>query len=616
LRAFFQLTSRTTMKHLLTILLLFSGSALIAQYTLTVEDHTPSIGDVVNYTNHINTADTLDVMAGGPDQVWDFSNMEGGVQLTYQYEVTSSGVFPDDYPNANYVEIGLGYANGGYSAGENYYNLGGQGVFQVGAFIAGYGKVDFAPARLVFPFPMDYGDVSSNSWEAIGYNWQSGQEDTRDGETEYEYDGYGTLLLPHITLDDVVRLKQTTEQDIDIGGVVLTYRDTVFMWFSNDYNHYVASYVKGGYVGLAGGDLTSVQYIRDLNDVIYFPKLDFEVSADSACAGDCFTFTNLTDDTLVTNANEVTWTWSFPGGSPASSNLENPGQICYQTPGVYDVILEVQLDTLSFSHTITNAVTIVEGCGPVANFQYTPIVCLGQCYDFVNTSSNATDFFWTFEGAANPISEEFSPTEICYLDQTGTFNVTLTVANQNGSSTSITQQITVVNPPAVNAGPDQTIIQGQTTSISAAAGNGTGNYIWQPFEDVSCFSCPTTTTYPLNETTTFVVYYEQSGGCLSSDTVTVFVEESFGFGVPGSFSPNGDGINDVLYVRGNNITKMNFVIYNRYGEEVFSTNNQKVGWDGTKNGRELNVGVFGYFLEVYQTDGSRNVLTGDVTMVR
>jgi len=616
LRTFFQLTSRTNMKHLLTLLLLFSGSALIAQYTLTVEDHTPSIGDEVYYTNHINVQDSLDVMDGGPDQVWDFSVMEGGTQLANQFAENSSGVFPDDYPNADFVEIGYGYANGGFTAAEGYYTFVPQGVAQVGAFITGYGKVDYSPPRLLYPFPMDYGGVTSSSWGAIGYNWATGTEDQRVGETDYEYDGYGTLILPHITLEDVARICLTSEQVINLDGFEVTFRDTIFMWFSNDYIHYVASYTKGGYVEVPGGDIISVQYIRDTDEIIYFPKLDFEASADSACAGDCFTFTNLTDDTLVTNANEVTWTWSFPGGSPASSNLENPGQICYQTPGVYDVILEVQLDTLSFSHTITNAVTIIEGCGPIANFQYTPIVCLGQCYDFVNTSSNATDFFWTFEGAANPISEEFSPTEICYLDQTGTFNVTLTVVNQNGSSTSITQQITVVNPPAVNAGPDQTIIQGQTTSISAAAGNGTGNYIWQPFEDVSCFSCPTTTTYPLNETTTFVVYYEQSGGCQSSDTVRVFVEESFGFGVPGSFSPNGDGINDVLYVRGNNITKMTFVIYNRYGEEVFSTNNQKVGWDGTKNGRELNAGVFGYFLEVFQTDGSRNVLTGDVTMVR
>lgn len=607
------------MKNLLFLLviLFLSSNVINAQFTLTVDDHVPAIGDEVHYTSHINFDDTLEVMDGGLGQVWDFSGMEGGVQLTYQYEATASGVFPDDYPNADYVEIGLGYANGGYTAAENYYTQGGQGISQAGSFITGFGKVDYTAPRLIFPFPMDYGGVSDNSWEAIGYNWETGTEDERIGDGEYEYEGYGTLILPHITLNDVARLCITSEQDLDLGGgFTVTFRDTIFMWFSNDYNHYVASYTKGGYVDIPGGEVESVHYIRDLDEIINFPKLEIEASADSACAGDCFAFTNLTEDTIITNATDVSWNWSFLGGSPDSSNLENPQDICYQAPGTYDVILEVEIDTLSFSQTFPNYITVLDSCGPVANFDYTPIVCLGQCYDFQNTSINATDYFWTFEGAANPVSEEFSPSEVCYLDDTGTFSVTLTVANENGSSTSITQQITVVNPPNMNAGTDQTITQGTSTMLSAVGGNGTGTFTWQPFESVQCFSCSSTSTTPLNETTTFIVFYEQSGGCVASDTVTVFVEESFGFGVPNSFSPNGDGTNDVLYVRGSNITSMTFMVYNRFGQEVFSTNDQSEGWDGTVNGRELNAGVFGYYLEVIQVGGERSIVKGDVTLVR
>lgn len=597
------------------VLFCFSLGNVNAQFTLTVDDHIPSIGDEVHYTNHINSDDTLDVMTGGPGQMWDFSGMEGGVQLTYQYAASASGVFPDDYPNADYVEIGLGYANGGYTAAESYYTEGAQGVSQVGSFITGYGKVDYSPPRLVFPFPMDYGDVASNSWEAIGYNWETGTEDERIGDTEYEYDGYGTLMLPHITLNDVVRLRQTSEQVIDLNGFEVTFRDTIFLWFSNDYNHYVASYIKAGYVDL-GGESVSIHYIRDEDEIIHFPTLAIEASIDTACAGDCFTFNNLTEDTIIDNATDVSWNWSFPGGSPDTANVENPGEVCYQTPGTYDVILEVEIDTLSFSQTFPNFVTVLDSCGPVANFNYTPIVCLGQCYDFESTSINATQFFWTFEGAANPISEEEHPTEICYLDETGIFNVTLTVMNENGSSTSITQQVSVVNPSNLNAGSDQTITQGNATVLSAFAGSGTGDFIWQPFELVNCFSCATTNTTPLQETTTFVVYYEESGGCQVSDTVTVFVEESLGFGIPNSFSPNDDGTNDVLYVRGNNITRMHLMLFNRYGEKVFETKDQLEGWDGTINGRQLDAGVFGYHLEVFQSDGSRNMVKGDVTLVR
>lgn len=600
----------------LIVLFCFMLNTVSGQFTLTVNDHIPSIGDEVHYTNHINVGDTLDVMGVGLGQNWDFSEMVGGEQLTYVYSATGSGVFPDDYPNADYVEQGLGYANGGYTQAESYYSFGAQGVSQDGAFITGYGKVDNSNPRLIFPFPMDFGDVDSDSWEAIGYNWETGQEDERAGESEFEYDGFGTLILPHITLNDVVRLRQTSEQELDLGGTEVTFRDTIFLWFSNDYNHYVASYTKGGYVDLPVGDVVSVHYIRDPDEIINFPTLAIEASADTACAGDCFTFTNLTDDSLFADEPNVSWHWSFPGGSPDTSNLENLQEVCYSTPGTYDVTLEVQYDTLSFSQTFPNFVTVLDSCGPIANFNYEPIVCLGQCYDFENTSTNASEYFWTFEGAATPTSEAANPTDICYLDETGTFNVTLTVLNDLGSSTSITQQVTVVNPANLNAGPDQTVVQGTTTSLSAFAGSGTGSFIWQPFEQVNCFSCSTTQTTPLQETTTFVVYYEESGGCQTSDTVTVYVEESFSFGIPNSFSPNGDGTNDILYVRGSNISRMHLVLFNRYGEKVFETKDQLEGWDGTKNGRELNAGVFGYHLEVYQSDGSRNVVKGDVTMVR
>ncbi|TVR38676.1 MAG: PKD domain-containing protein [Cryomorphaceae bacterium] len=340
------------------------------------------------------------------------------------------------------------------------------------------------------------------------------------------------------------------------------------------------------------------------------PPVQIGSSTTLICLGDCVSFTDLTE------GNTSNWSWSFPGAVPSFSTVQNPPQVCYLNEGSFDVTLELTVDGEITDSTFSNFITVVDTCGPIANFNYTPIVCLGQCYDFENTSTGGTSYFWTFEGAATPTSEMENPTDICYLDQTGIYNVTLTVTNQFGSSTSITQQITVVNPPNVNAGPDQTIVQGTSTTLTAVAGNGTGNFVWQPFEDVLCFSCPSTVTYPLNETTTFIVFYEQSGGCQSSDTVTVFVEESYVVGVPNSFSPNGDGVNDVLFVRGNNITRMRFVVYNRYGQKVFETNDQSVGWDGTMGGRELNAGVFGYYLEVFQLDGNQQIIKGDITLVR
>lgn len=361
--------------------------------------------------------------------------------------------------------------------------------------------------------------------------------------------------------------------------------------------------------GVLADDTTIVSYITV--EECPAPELAISASTNVICIGDCVDFTDETPSDSLSG-----WFWTFNGGDPPAGFVQNPQEICYLEQGSFDVTLEAIYQGESIDSTFANFITVVDTCGPVANFNYTPIVCLGQCYNFENTSTNGDTYFWTFEGAATPTSEDEHPEDICYLDQTGIFNVTLTVVDQFGSSTSITQQVTVVPPSPVNAGPDQTITQGTTTTLSGTAGNGTGDFVWQPFSEVVCFDCPVTQTVPLQETTTFVLYYEQSGGCQSSDTVTVFVDEVFSYGVPNSFSPNGDGVNDILYVRGNNITKLRLIIYNRYGQEVFETNSKSVGWDGTMNGNPVNSGVFGYYLEATFLDGTSGQQKGDITLVR
>jgi gliding motility-associated-like protein len=61
---------------------------------------------------------------------------------------------------------------------------------------------------------------------------------------------------------------------------------------------------------------------------------------------------------------------------------------------------------------------------------------------------------------------------------------------------------------------------------------------------------------------------------------------------------------------------MEFRIYNRYGQMVFETTEQSLGWDGTQNGRDLNPGTFVWVLDVRFAEGNQERFTGDVTLVR
>jgi len=86
--------------------------------------------------------------------------------------------------------------------------------------------------------------------------------------------------------------------------------------------------------------------------------------------------------------------------------------------------------------------------------------------------------------------------------------------------------------------------------------------------------------------------------------------------VPNAFTPNGDGINDFIYVKGYGISKMSWKIYNRWGALIYLGNSQKTGWDGKYKGVLQPQEVYTYILDVEFTDGKKYQKRGDVTLLR
>lgn len=86
--------------------------------------------------------------------------------------------------------------------------------------------------------------------------------------------------------------------------------------------------------------------------------------------------------------------------------------------------------------------------------------------------------------------------------------------------------------------------------------------------------------------------------------------------VPGGFTPNNDGTNDLLFVKGGPFEKMVFSVYNNWGELIWQTADQKLGWDGTKNGIEQPAGVYIWTLVVDMYNNRQVKKNGDVTLIR
>ncbi|MCB0790773.1 MAG: gliding motility-associated C-terminal domain-containing protein [Flavobacteriales bacterium] len=115
-------------------------------------------------------------------------------------------------------------------------------------------------------------------------------------------------------------------------------------------------------------------------------------------------------------------------------------------------------------------------------------------------------------------------------------------------------------------------------------------------------------------TVTLIVYNE--GGCVDSLSRDVCILDATPVFVPDIFSPNADGMNDVLFVRGPAIAQLDLAIYDRWGEQVFRTGDVTVGWDGKFRGARMPSGVYVYMGKATLKDGSVVDLSGDVTLVR
>ncbi len=107
-----------------------------------------------------------------------------------------------------------------------------------------------------------------------------------------------------------------------------------------------------------------------------------------------------------------------------------------------------------------------------------------------------------------------------------------------------------------------------------------------------------------------------SGGCIATTCQQVEAEARIGIEVPTAFSPNGDGKNDVLWVRGNGIETLYFVVYNRWGQKVFEANDVSQGWDGNHKGTPVEAEALAYMLTATFIDGSTISRQGNLTIVR
>jgi gliding motility-associated-like protein len=166
---------------------------------------------------------------------------------------------------------------------------------------------------------------------------------------------------------------------------------------------------------------------------------------------------------------------------------------------------------------------------------------------------------------------------------------------------------------------DSTIDLGKSVSLFSNLSDYTSadinRYSWSPILGLNCGDCAWVTAAPYSSTIyNLTINYWHD--CSVSQTVSVLVGNGEDFFVPNAFSPNGDGNNDVLVICGSGLAKANLTIFNRWGEKVFDSQNQWLGWDGTYKGEKQNPGVYTYYVEGIYLNGKTREKKGTVTLIR
>ncbi len=310
--------------------------------------------------------------------------------------------------------------------------------------------------------------------------------------------------------------------------------------------------------------------------------------------------------------------WNFGDGSSVGPTGTQTYTHSYTAVGTYNVVLKL-LDTSYCNYPDSAVKTIRISPNVKAQFNTPASGCYPYTAVFQNTSLAGQQFFWNFGDGTT--SQEADPT---HAYQIGTFKVTLVVIDSSTCNIIDSTSKTIVVSPKPKAGFTYSPVPPQENTAETFVNTSTGasSYIWK-FGDgdtLKTISRDTVVEHIYNATSTFntCLFAINDYGCVDSVCQPVKALIVPLVDVPNAFTPNGDGINDVIRVRGYGIGKVNFRIYNRWGVLVYQSTAAKTnnGWDGRYNGVLQPQDVYMYIADIEFTDGTKYQKRGDITLLR
>lgn len=339
---------------------------------------------------------------------------------------------------------------------------------------------------------------------------------------------------------------------------------------------------------------------------------DFTAAKIPPCTNLSYDFNNIsTAVNPLFSANS--FEWDFGDGSPKQRRGKVPITHTFPAVGTYKVKLTVD-DTVFCNAPVTIEKTIRVNPIVKAAFETPANGCVPYNAVFLNTSLAGTDFEWDFGDGTTSTNPD--PTHL--YPNIGTYRIRLVANDTSTCNKTDTTYFTITVHPIPIAqfdwNPKPPLENTFTNFINQSI--GATNYAWD-FGDGEK-SNEENPRHLFNATDTFNTCLVSINAAGCADTICKDVPAIILplLDVPNAFTPGRNGINSIVKVMGFGIGKMDWRIYNRWGQVVFKTNDRKQGWDGTFKGALQPTDVYTYSLDVEFTDGKKLRKTGDITLLR
>lgn len=316
-------------------------------------------------------------------------------------------------------------------------------------------------------------------------------------------------------------------------------------------------------------------YYQDV--LMHYVHADFEITDLGSnkqndtvtCLGEAFSFTN-------TSENSDVYKWEYDSKTTVSKDVES-----YAFPKEDTFNIHLYVTSNSFGCKDDTVKQVIVSKKPSVKGFIEP-VCKGAGPIKLSTMDTLKNHVYSW-----------SPTS---LTPTKNTVYTVTIKDTINNCTSSNDVLAVIIEDIKPIDWDTTIIIGDKIPLPIDNQYGTIDFTWKPLEGLSCLQCPLPIIQPLSDIIYNVEMKDKKNcGFKNNGIFKITVKPVTHIKLPTTFTPNGDGVNDIIYVKGWGIkTLESFEIYNRWGELIFKTNNVDEGWDGYYKGELQNNDVYAY----------------------